>query len=350
MNKKVCLISDIHFGVNKNSDLFLNNSINFFKNELAPYLRKEKITKILVLGDVYDNRNSINVKISDEVHNVFGNILAEFDITILIGNHDIYYKTSNDIHSLKSLNLLPNVDVIDSMVHKEVFGVNTLFCPWVVDYGDPDFHEMMEHSEADILFGHFDIVGFSLNRTRISTEGFETDVFSNFKKVFSGHYHTPSSKRIGKTEIVYIGSPYQMTRNDMDEPKGFIILNIETLRYKRILTQNCIEFKSFEYPEIPDKEDVEGNIVDAIITINKKDIIGNVIDKYIDNLESMNPIEKINVVMNVISDNSSDFDEMVHGKMTSIPDLIELYINNDEDIEDKEEILMEIMKIYEEVS
>ena len=350
MNKKVCLISDIHFGVNKNSELFLNSSLRFFKDELVPYLHSEKITHILVLGDVFDNRNSINVKISDEVRMVFGEILVDFDITILIGNHDIYYKTSNDVHSLKFLDLLPNVEVIDQLCYKEIFGVKTMFCPWLFDYDDPNVAEMFETTEAEVLFGHFDIVGFALNRTRVSTEGLSPDSFSQFKKVFSGHYHTPSSKRIGKTEIAYIGSPYQMNRNDRDEPKGFIILNLETLRYKRIVNETSIKFVEVEYPELPDKDDVEGNIVDAIITIDKKDIVGNIIDKYVEKIEKMNPAEKVNVIMNVISDSSSDFDELKHGKMNSIPDLIELYINNDKEIDDKETILNTIMEIYEEVS
>ncbi len=349
MNKKVCLMSDIHFGVNKNSELFLNSSIRFFRDQLVPYLKKENITHILVLGDVFDNRNSINVKISDEVHRVFGEILGDFQVYILIGNHDIYYKTSNEVHSLKFLDLLPNVEVIDKLSHKEIFGVNTLFCPWVVDYDDPHLAEVFDSSEADVLFGHFDIVGFALNKTRVSVEGLDVEAFSNFKKVFSGHYHTPSSKRIGKTEIVYIGSPYQMTRNDRDEPKGVIILNLETLRHKRVQNTTSVKFIEVEYPEIPDSEDIAGNIVDAIINIHKKDLIGNVIDKYIEKIEKLNPVEKVNVVLNVISDNSSDFDEMKHGKMTSIPDLIELYINNDSEIDNKETILKTIMDIYEEV-
>jgi DNA repair exonuclease SbcCD nuclease subunit len=214
MTKKVCLVSDIHFGVNKNSELFLNSSIDYFRDQLVPYLQKENITHILVLGDVFDNRNSINVRISDKVRMVFGEIFGEFEITILIGNHDTYYKTSNDVHSLKFLDLLPNVEVIDQVCYKEILGVNTMFCPWVFDYNDPVLQEMFDTSEVDVLFGHFDIVGFALNRTRVSTEGLQPESFSNFKKVFSGHYHTPSSKRIGKTEIAYIGSPYQMTRND----------------------------------------------------------------------------------------------------------------------------------------
>jgi len=350
MNKKVCLISDIHFGVNKNSEMFLNSSIDFFENQLVPYLKNEHITDIFILGDVYDNRNSINVRISDEVYNVFGNILGDFNIIILIGNHDIYYKTSNDVHSLKSLDLFPNVEVIDSITEKTIFGVKTLFCPWVVDYNDQSLYDTLDSSEAEVLFGHFDIIGFALNKTRVSTEGLNAEIFSNFTKVFSGHYHTPSAKQFGGTEIVYIGSPYQMTRNDEGERKGVVILDLKTLNYERYVNNTSIKFISCEYPELPTPEDVVGNIVDAKINIHKKDIIGNVIDKYIKKIEDMKPIDSVNVVMNVISDEVADFNDAVHGRMTSIPDLIELYINNDSDIDNKDEILEEIMNIYEEVS
>ena len=346
---KVCLVSDIHFGVNKNSEIFLNSSIRFFTDQLVPYLAKENIEHIIILGDVFDNRNTINVRINDEVYNLFSNVLSDFDVTILIGNHDIYYKTSNKVHSLKYLNHLPNVDVIDTISYKKFFGVNALFCPWIVDYEDTELVDALDTSISDILFGHFDIVGFALNKTRISTEGLDTDVFTNFKKVFSGHYHTPSSKKLGKTEIVYVGSPYQMTRNDLEESKGFIILNMNTLRYKRVPNTTSVKFVQIEYPEMPTEELVRGNIVDAIINIEKKDLAGNIIDKYIEKIEKLNPIEKVNVVLNVISDSSSDFDEVKHGKMNSVPDLIEVYINNDNEIDNKEEILNTIMEIYEEV-
>ena len=348
MNSKVAIVSDIHFGVNKNSELFLNSSIKFFTEEFVPYLISEEISTILILGDVFDNRNNINVKVSDEVYNLFINVLHKFKIYILIGNHDIYYKTSNDVHSLKLLNHLENVEVIDKVCHIELFGVNTMFCPWVFDYNDNDLINTFENSTAEVLFGHFDIVGFALNSTRVSLEGLNAEVFHGFKKVFSGHYHTPSSKKFGKTEIVYIGSPYQMTRNDKNESKGFVVLNLDSLRYKRVPNTVSTKFIEVEYPEIPDSKDIAGNIIDVLITIHKKDLAGNIIDKYVEKIEKMSPAEKVNVVLNVISDNNSDFDN-IKNKITSIKDLIELYINNDKDIEDKGEILRIIMDIYDEV-
>jgi len=348
MSNKVAIVSDIHFGVNKNSELFLNSGVKFFKEQFVPYLKKEKITTILILGDIFDNRTNINVRVNDEVYNLFCTVLVDFDVKILVGNHDIYYRTTNEVHSLKYFNHFPNVEVIDTIKHKQINGVNAMFCPWIFDYKDKTIIEKFDASDADILFGHFDIVGFALNRMKISAEGLTVDAFHKFKKVFSGHYHSPSSKRIGNTEIVYIGSPYQMTRNDIDESKGFIVLDMNTFKYKRISNETSVKFVSVKYPEIPDSKIIEGNIVDAVFHLEKKDLEGNIVEKYVELIEKMCPAEKVHIVLNISSEHESDFDK-VKSKITSIKDLIELYITNSNDIENKEEILYEIMKIYEKV-
>ncbi len=350
-NKKVCLVSDIHFGVNKNSEMYLASAIRYFRDELVPYLEKEGIKDLIILGDVFDNRNNINVKINDDVYYLFKETFADFRVTLLIGNHDIYYKNSNEIHSLKYLSHLDNIDVIEDVCYREFHGVPVLMCPWIYDYKDTATLHKLSTCDSNIIMGHFDIVGFQLNRTTVSTEGLSPDVFGA-KKVFSGHYHTPSSKKVGKTEIIYVGSPYQMTRNDKNETKGCIILNVESLRYKRIPNTTSIEFVEVEYPEVPEAEYVEGNIVDAIIKIKKKDLTGNLVDKYVESIEALNPIDRVNIVLNIESEESGGFDEDIHGNMSSLPDLFEMYINNDPEIddEDKATYLHSILDIYNEVN
>jgi DNA repair exonuclease SbcCD nuclease subunit len=243
---------------------------------------------------------------------------------------------------------LDNVDVIDEITNKNICGVDVLLCPWLVDYNCDKIAEKFEETKSEILFGHFDIVGFALNATRVSSEGFDPEVFSKFKKVFSGHYHTPSSKLIGKTEIIYVGSPYHMNRNDVGEHKGFLVLDMETYLYNRVVNNVSLKFVQAEYPYLPEPSDVCGNIVDALVTIRQQDLIGNSVDKYIEKIEKMNPAEKVNIVMNVIPEQHSDF-ENIKCDINSIPDIIELYINNDVEIDNKFEILTEIMNIYDEV-
>jgi len=343
---KVALLSDIHFGVNKNSELFLKSCMSFINEQFIPHLKKEKIKDILILGDVFDNRNSINVKISDGVYDLFSNTLKDFNIIILVGNHDIYYKTTIDVHSLKYLKHLPNIRVVDKIEHIDMFGVNTLFCPWIVDYNDESVKDDLLSSTSKILFGHFDIVGFSLNKTRISSEGLTTEVFKNFDYVFSGHYHTPSSKKIGTTEIIYIGNPYHTTRNDIGEHKGFIVFDFETMKYQRIVNKVSLKFVEVEFPNMPDKEDIFGNIVDVKVVMNKKDMVGNIVEKFVDKIEAMKPAEKVNINMTIVDDEKVDNIENVN--IASLTDLMVHYVNSDNDIKNKDDVLKIVMSIYEE--
>ena len=54
--------------------------------------------------------------------------------------------------------------------------------------------------------------------------GLDPSAFQKFDLVYSGHYHTRSND--GK--IFYLGNPYQMFWNDVDDKRGFHIFDTET--------------------------------------------------------------------------------------------------------------------------
>ena len=60
--------------------------------------------------------------------------------------------------------------------------------------------------------------------------GMDGELFENYKKVFSGHYHTRSSD--GK--IFYLGNPYEMFWNDVNDERGFHIFDTETLEHTSV--------------------------------------------------------------------------------------------------------------------
>ena len=51
------------FGVKKGNSEFLDSQMRFFKEQMIPSLKKQKIKHVYFLGDVMDNRNHINVRI-----------------------------------------------------------------------------------------------------------------------------------------------------------------------------------------------------------------------------------------------------------------------------------------------
>jgi DNA repair exonuclease SbcCD nuclease subunit len=52
----------------------------------------------------------------------------------------------------------------------------------------------------------------------------DVDEFNRFKHVFSGHIHIRQTNK----NFTFIGSPYQMDRNDMGDKKGITILDIDS--------------------------------------------------------------------------------------------------------------------------
>jgi DNA repair exonuclease SbcCD nuclease subunit len=129
----VALISDLHLGCKKNSDVFLNNHIKYLTDEFIPYLKKHGINYIFILGDIYDNRNSINIKVKNAIYDLFEQQFKDFNVYMIVGNHDTYFKTSIDTHSLKFFKKFENITVIDDVERIELNNKKILMVPWQTD-------------------------------------------------------------------------------------------------------------------------------------------------------------------------------------------------------------------------
>ena len=73
--------------------------------------------------------------------------------------------------------------------------------------------------------GHLEINGFKATRGHMMEDCMPKEVFDKFDNVFSGHFHTRSSN--GK--IHYLGNPYEMFWNDVNDPRGFTLFDTDTL-------------------------------------------------------------------------------------------------------------------------
>jgi metallophosphoesterase superfamily enzyme len=97
-NNKIALVSDLHFGVHQGNHMWLDISLEFakwFRDELI----KKDIKDIMICGDINNDRNEISVNTMSVVTKIF-KIWKDFNIKIIIGNHDAYYKDRCDVHSL----------------------------------------------------------------------------------------------------------------------------------------------------------------------------------------------------------------------------------------------------------
>lgn len=263
---KRLLVTDTHLGLYSDADAWLEIVLNFFK-DVVKYCYKNEIKEIIHLGDFFDNRRSLNTKTQHTAHRI-AKILGFQDLHtyIIVGNHDCYYKNQIHPNTLELFKEYKHITVIDEITKLD----NILLVPW---------GESPEGTQnAEYCFGHFAIKGFYMNDSYKCKDGLDKVTFKDFKKVLSGHFHTPSSN----SNIIYLGAPYGQTFNDAGGIRGFHVFDDGKLEF--IEYTNAPKFvKIFTNPEPLNENDVKGNIVRIIFTedfgtTQNQQIIDNILE------------------------------------------------------------------------
>ena len=225
---KIAIINDTHCGIRNSSDIFLNNAEEFYTKIFFPYLRENNIKHIIHLGDYYDNRKFVNFKAMNRNRHHFLNVLREEKITmdIIPGNHDVYYKNTNSLNSLKELlgHYMNEVNIIHKPTVMDYQGLKVGFVPWICNENEIESLEFIEKAKCSILAGHFDISGSLMMKGVTCDHGLPPSIFHRYDKVLSGHFHTKSTNG----NIHYLGTQLEFYWNDAHDDKYFHILDTET--------------------------------------------------------------------------------------------------------------------------
>ncbi len=338
----IALIGDLHFDIN---DYLLDSQLDFFVNCFIPYLRKRKIKKIAQFGDIFDNRRAISIPAMNRIISLFENDLKDFEFHCFPGNHDVFHRNSNEVNSLKLLSQFPNVKIYEEITKTKINGKNFLFVPWLYDLNHlKDWVDNNDCSDIDFCFGHFDLIGGKMSKTTFSKSGLTKDLLYNFKKVYSGHYHTRSVEKNQDKEIVYLGTPYQLNFGDSDEDRGFYILNCDDSSCEFIENDVSIKFISLNYPEEISESKIKGNIVNVFID-QTANIDTDKIQEYIEKINSFNPVRE--PVKRIIGGSANSDINLNEIKVKSLKDLFDVFVGQlkiEEEI--KDDVLKEIDSLY----
>jgi len=337
---KVAIISDLHFGVKKSDEVFQKSQMKFYLEQLIPDLKYKKINTLLVLGDTFETRQTLNVQTENIVLDLFKNHFKDFDIHMIPGNHDLYYKNTLNVNSLKAFNLLPNVTVYEEVTRKTFDGVEVTFLPWLTDYSL--LNDITEKTKY--AFAHLDVNGCYLDKYNISNTGVElTDLFNLFEHVYTGHFHKRSVKTFKGSSVTYVGSPYQLTRINMHEEQGYHILDLETNNLEFIENTKSMKFFELTYPDKPDnlKEFVQGNVIDVLIPYELSDDTLN-INKYISELNECDAAYPINISIGSKPDTKIEIPKDLN---LNLENLFRVYTEKIEK-DNKKEIYTELITLY----
>jgi DNA repair exonuclease SbcCD nuclease subunit len=222
---KIIILGDVHFDVGNGNQTVLENQLQFFNNQLFPYMKENNIKTIIQLGDLMDNRNKVSVNVTHYLKKDFFDVMKREGISLytLIGNHDIYHKDTREIHSLGLFDIIyDNFYIINDIQTLNISDKNLLIVPWVLPDEKYNFEDYLD---TNYIFGHFETNGVEMVKgiNCNSSHAFGMDSFKGIK-TFSGHFHL---RRYYETSnIYYVGTPNQINWSDYNEQKGFHVLDI----------------------------------------------------------------------------------------------------------------------------
>jgi DNA repair exonuclease SbcCD nuclease subunit len=343
---KVAIITDQHFGARNDSIAFLDFYQKFYDNTFFPTIDAAGIDTVLILGDTFDRRKYVNFYSLQRAKEMFFDKLEERGIRVhmLAGNHDTYYKNTNEVNSPDLLlTEYGNIDVIHSPENIVIAGTKICMMPWICPDNYVKSIDHMKNTDAEICMGHFEINGFAMYRGMESHDGLAKETFNKFDMVFSGHYHHKSDDG----HIYYLGNPYELTWQDYNDTRGFHLFDLATRKLEFIGNP----YTMFARVEYNDKE-VEPINLDSLdlkdmyvklIVVNKTDFYK--FDKFIQKLYSKGCHE-----IKIIED-LSEFEDGEIGEEINLEDTLSVLSNYVDSINtdvDKEQIKTFMRTLYTE--
>lgn len=233
---KAIICGDLHIGI-KNDSEFIDYQI-LELNKFIDFTLKSDVKNVIFLGDIFHSRQTIDISILHKVLNCFER-LWELNVYMLAGNHDVYFKTSNDINSLSTILKKYNFTIIDKEPKSIIIDEERcIFVPWINKKNSDICLDSIKKSSARFCFGHFAINDFHLVRGIKERNGLKQSVFKKFEKTFSGHFHLKDDQK----NISFVGSFTQLDQNDYNDKKRIIKIDTTKKIYEDVfLTDNIFE-------------------------------------------------------------------------------------------------------------
>lgn len=324
------MITDTHAGIRNDSMVFhdyMKKNYDWFFS----IIDDQDIRTIVHLGDLFDRRKYVNYLTSKRIREDF--LLQvenrNLDCHIIAGNHDVFYKNTNDINALSEMvtGRYKGINTYINATEINVNGTDILLLPWISDDNHEHSYKLIENSKCDVVMGHLELNGFEMFKGTVSNHGVDRKVYDKFDLVFSGHYHHKSSAK----NIHYIGAFAEFIWSDYNDPRGFTIFDTNTRKFEFYQSPYNI-FQMIVYDDVKTKDILNeinktdyskySNVYVKVICINRTNPYA--FDTLIDKIHTVSPID-ISIVEDVsFLDESEDIVEGIQDTRS----IIDAYINN----------------------
>lgn len=251
---KIVTISDIHWGVIDPN--LQTRYLEFFREFL--YLHGSDIDLLVILGDYFDNKLSLNspqALISNDWFHSIMELCEKKSITLRL----VQGTNSHDNDQLEVFSPLQNnffKIIFNTTVEETLPELTCVYCPdellQTSKYEDMYLDEILQRKDIGFFHGSFDVVYGDLLNSKPELMDKNNVIFryelwnkTICGPLIAGHWHD------GKTydELYYCGSPFRYEFNE-EESKGFLLIqyNTETEEYgvEKILNPISPEYITYE--------------------------------------------------------------------------------------------------------
>ena len=344
---KIAILCDTHCGIRNSSEVFLDNAEDFYTNIFFPECVKHGVKQIVHLGDYYDHRKFVNFKALNQNRRVFLDQLRKNNMAmdIIPGNHDTYYKNTNELNALKEClgHYMNEIHIVMEPTVMQYGSLSMGLLPWICTDNYDQSMNFIRDCKADWLGAHLELANFEIGRGIMAHSGMDPKLFKRFEQVLSGHYHTASKR----DNIWYLGNPMEFFWSDAHDPKYFHILDTETRQIKKI-RNTYILFEKIVYNDKEiDYNNYNKNLSKRFVKVvvaEKSDPF--TFDRFIDNIQNQDIYElKIAENFNEFMGSSVDDNEVNFEDTTEI---VDSYIEAVDTDLDKDKIKIQMRELMTE--
>ena len=292
-DEEILVFSDIHVGIKSNAQSRLEVA-NDYINRLVETIKERNIKTVIFGGDWHHERPSIAVETMCYSIEMIKKITEHAKLIFIIGNHDLVTNTETNLSSMRWLEDMENVELIEKPTECMIKQNKVLLCPWLSEL------EHFQKEEYDGMFGHFDIshkylieaymedhMSEEVSQAEISNimikSGFDLDLpenshldknttikKANSKKhigqfielckkggyIYSGHIHQRRTFNIKDRNFTFLGTPFQLTWGDFNKfsktsDRGHYILNCSTLKAEFIENNESPMHRKYFISDLP---------------------------------------------------------------------------------------------------
>ncbi len=325
---KIAILNDTHCGIRNSSQIFLDNAEKFYSEVFFPKCEEEGVTQILHLGDYYDHRKYVNFKALNHNRKTFLNELRNrgMSMDIIPGNHDTFYKNTNDLNSLKELlgHYMNEVNIVMEPTVMQYDSLKIGLLPWICPDNYDKSMDFINNCKADWLGAHLELTGFELMPGIACSHGMSKGLFKRFEMVLTGHFHMSSRQ----DNIWYLGSQMEFFWSDADDKKYFHIIDTETREIQAIHNPHIL-FKKIVYNDTEMDynnyitNDLEGKFI-KVVVINKTDSFS--FDRFIDRIQN-EKIHELKIAENFNEFVGTEIDDEALQEINDTPKLVDSYID-----------------------